>query len=195
MKIKKPCYSMHLSNQSVLQEDVEERRMKKLQKQLNNHIIIVGYGMIGRVVVKALLAKDHPQEQLVVIDKQGSAIQKVAKDDLIGLLGDALQEAVLTKAAITKAKHIIIATSNDAANVLISLTARETNKSIKIIARANQMENIKHIKRSGADIIISPSVAGGHLMAVATQHEQLALLLKDMITAEHCIRSGERKVK
>jgi voltage-gated potassium channel len=89
---------------------------------------------------------------------------------------------------------MIITTARDDTNVLISLTARDMNKSIRIIARANQGENTKLLKRSGADIIISPSIAGGHLMAAATQDEHLAILLQDMLTAEHGISAGERAV-
>ena len=101
---------------------------------------------------------------------------------------------MLNKAVITKAKHLIITTSRDDTNVLISLTAKDMNKNIRIIARANQEENTKLLKRSEADIIISPSIAGGHLMAAATHHEHLANLLQDMLTAEHGVKLRERVV-
>ncbi|UCE73153.1 MAG: NAD-binding protein [Methanomassiliicoccales archaeon] len=180
--------------QLIIQEYMEERRMKKLQRELKDHVIITGYGNTGRAVAKELLAKNYQKEQIMVIDNREDAIKEAAEDEFMGLLGDPSKESVLNKAAITKAKHLIIATSRDDTNVLISLTARDMNKSIKIIARANQEENTKLLKTSGADIIISPSVAGGHLMAAATHHEHLALLLQDMLTAEHGIKSGERPV-
>jgi voltage-gated potassium channel len=180
--------------QLVIQQYVEERRMKKLQKNLKDHAIIAGYGMTGKTVAKELVAKNYRKEQIIIIDNREEVINEAAEDEFFGLLGDASQEAMLGKAVITKAKHIIITTSRDDTNVLISLTARDMNKNIRIIARANQGENTKLLKRSGADIIISPSIAGGHLMAAATQHEHLALMLEDMLTAEHGIRSRERVV-
>jgi voltage-gated potassium channel len=180
--------------QLVIQQYVEERRMKKLQKNLKDHAIIAGYGMTGKTVAKELLAKNYQKEQIIIIDNREEVINEAAEDEFFGLFGDASQEAMLGKAVITKARHIIITTSRDDTNVLISLTARDMNKNIRIIARANQGENTKLLKRSGADIIISPSIAGGHLMAAATQHEHLALMLEDMLTAEHGIRSRERVV-
>lgn len=180
--------------QLVIQEYMEERRMKKLQKELRNHVIIAGYGMTGKAVAKELLAKNHPGDQIIIIDNRGEAIQEAANDDFIGLLGDASQESLLNQAAIAKAKHIIITSSRDDTNVLISLTAKDMNRNIRVIARANQEENTKLLKRSGADIIISPSIAGGHLMAAATHHEHLAQVLQDMLTAEKGIKLAERQV-
>jgi voltage-gated potassium channel len=180
--------------QLVIQQYVEERRMRKLQKELVNHVIVAGYGMTGKAVAKELLAKKYDKDQIVIIDNNEEAISEAANDDFIGLLGDASRENLLNQAVISRAKHIIIATSRDDTNVLISLTARDMNKNITIIARANQEENTKLLKRSGADIIISPSVAGGRIMAAATHHEHLALYLEDMLTAEHGISLTERTV-
>jgi voltage-gated potassium channel len=180
--------------QLVIQQYVEERRMKKLQKELVNHVIVAGYGMTGRAVAKELLAKKYDKDQIVIIDNNEEAVSEAANDDFIGLFGDASRETLLNQAVISRAKHIIIATSRDDTNVLISLTARDMNKNITVIARANQEENTKLLKRSGADIIISPSVAGGRIMAAATHHEHLALYLEDMLTAEHGISLTERKV-
>ncbi len=180
--------------QLVVQQYMEERRMRKLQKKLQDHVIIAGYGMTGKAAARELLAKEYERDQILIIDSKEEAISEAADDDFIGLLGDASQESMLTKAAIAKARHIIIATDRDDTNVLISLTARDMNKNLRIIARANQEENTKLIKRSGADIIISPSTAGGHLMAAATRHEHLAKLLEDMLTAARGITMRERSV-
>ncbi len=180
--------------QLVIQQFMEERRMKKLQKELENHVIIAGYGNTGKATAKELVAKNFQKEQIIVIDNSEEAISEAAEDGFLGFLGDASKEAMLTKTVISKARHMIITFPRDDANVLISLTARDMNKNIKIIARANQQENFKLLKRSGADIIISPSIAGGHLMAAATQNEHLALLFQDMLTAERGVKSSERVV-
>jgi len=180
--------------QLVLQQYMEERRMKKIQKELDKHVIIAGYGNTGKAVANELVAKNFPREQIIILDKREEAINDAAEDEFAGLLGDASSEAMLSKATIAKANYIIITTSRDDTNVLVSLTARDMNKNIRIIARANQGENTKLLKRSGADVIISPSIAGGHLMAAATRHEHLAMMLEDMLTAERGIKSYERKV-
>jgi voltage-gated potassium channel len=180
--------------QLVFQEFMEERRMKQIQKELSNHVIIAGYGNTGRAAAHELVAKETKKDQIIIIDPKEDAIADAAEDDFFGLLGDPGKESILTKAAVIKAKHLIITTSRDDTNVLISLTARSMNKDLKIIARANQEENTKLLKRSGADIIISPSVAGGHLMAAATHQENLAILLQDMLTAQQGLSFAERAV-
>jgi voltage-gated potassium channel len=180
--------------QLVFQEFMEERRMKKVQSQLANHVIIAGFGNTGRAVAEELVAKNYDKRQILIIDPSENAIDEAVEDDYIGFLGDPSKESMLTKAVIGKAKSIIITTTRDDTNVLIALTARDMNKNIKIIARANQDENTKLLKRSGADIIISPSVAGGHLMAAALHQEKLAMLLQDMLTAQRGLRFSEREV-
>jgi voltage-gated potassium channel len=79
--------------QLVFQQFVEERRMKKLQKYLQNHVIIAGYGMMGKTIANELIAKNYQRDQIIVIDSSKEAIQDATDDDFTGLLGDASQEA------------------------------------------------------------------------------------------------------
>jgi voltage-gated potassium channel len=44
------------------------------------------------------------------------------------------------------------------------LTARELNPELTIVAAATERENVKKLRRAGADTVISPAVIGGHLL-------------------------------
>ena len=52
----------------------------------------------------------------------------------------------------------------DAEDALAILTARSLNPEVRIVAAANQTENINKLKRAGANTVISPATIGGKLL-------------------------------
>lgn len=181
--------------QFVAQKYVEGHRMKKMQKKLKGHVIIAGYDLTGRAAAKELVAKNCPKEDIVVVDVDPDAAEEAASEGYIGISGDAEKEATLRSAKIDTAEHIIVSTGRDDTNVLICLTAKDLNPHINIVARASEEENVKLLKRSGADIIISPSVAGGTLIATSIERKYAAEVLQDIMTAQHGLDIVERETK
>lgn len=180
--------------QFVYQQYREERELKKLQKKLNNHIIICGYGMTGQAVVDELLNKKYDIEQLVVIDNNEELIRYAADNNVAAILGSASKENILKKAVIEKAKTIIITTGRDDTNVLIGLSAKNLNPDITIISRVNEIENKKLLHQSGADHIITPSITGGRLMVLAIKNKLSTKLLDDLLTSRYGVDLNEREV-
>ena len=180
--------------QFVYLQYLEERELKKLQKKLNNHIIICGYGMTGQAVVDELLNKKYDIEQLVAVDNNEEFIRYAADNNITAILGDANKENILKKAAIEKAQTIIITTGRDDTNVLIGLSAKNLNPNITIISRANEIENKKLLRQSGADHIITPSITGGRLMVLAIKNKFSTKLLDDLLTSRSGVDVNEREV-
>ncbi|MEA3293991.1 MAG: potassium channel family protein [Euryarchaeota archaeon] len=180
--------------QYLYQQYREEKEMKNLQKKLNNHIIVCGYGMTGQAVVDELINKKFDTEQLVVIEDNEELIQYAAENNITAIHGSASKEDILKKAVIEKAQTIIITTGRDDSNVLISLSAKHLNPDITIISRANEIENKKLLSHSGADHIITPSIAGGRLMVLAIKNKLSTKLLDDLLTSEYGVNVNEREV-
>ncbi|MCZ7359211.1 MAG: potassium channel family protein [Candidatus Methanoperedens sp.] len=178
----------------VYQQYREEMELKKLQKKLNNHIIICGYGMTGQAVVDELINKKYDTEQIVVIDNDEESIRYAADNNITAILGSASKENILKKAAIEKAETIIITTGRDDTNVLICLSAKNLNPKITIISRANEIENKKLLRQSGADYIISPSITGGRLMVLAIKNKLSTKLLDDLLTSRYGVDVNEREI-
>jgi voltage-gated potassium channel len=80
-------------------------------------------------------------------------------------VGDATQESVLRQARIEHARGLVAATTTDATNIYIVLTARGLNPKLKIIARASEEDAEKHLRTAGADTVISPYVFAGQRIA------------------------------
>lgn len=147
----------------VFRRNLKDYRVARKIEKLGNHVIVCGFGRNGR---QASLELVEHGEQVVVIDSKESSIDRIRLiPDLLFIQGDATLEEVLTLANITKAKALITAIPDDAANVYVCLTARELNPDIRIISRSSKMQSDNKLKRAGADNVIMPDLLGGQQMA------------------------------
>jgi voltage-gated potassium channel len=178
----------------IIPRYMEGYRLRSLQKRLSGHFIVVGYGSTGRAIAEELVHKGNPKENVIILDSKAERTEEAGDNGFIAIKGDATRESTLSKAVISRASNIIVATGMDDTNVLIVLTARDMNPDMSIVARANLEENTKLLRRSGADVIIAPLVTGGKLMAASTLWRTAATVLEDILTAKHGLRVSERKV-
>ncbi len=137
------------------------RRMEREIGRLNNHFIICGAGRVGRSVARELTSKPAP---FVVVDNNPEKMRKL-DEKWLALPGDATQESTLHTARIEHASGLVAAATTDAINLYIVLTARSLNPKLKIIARASEEDADKHLRKAGADIVISPYNFAGHRIA------------------------------
>jgi voltage-gated potassium channel len=86
-------------------------------------------------------------------------------NDWLMLVGDATQEQTLRQAHIERARGLVAATTTDATNLYIVLTARSLNPSLRIIARASEEDAEKHLLKAGADSVVSPYHFAGQRIA------------------------------
>ena len=133
-------------------------------KKLNNHYIVCGYGRIGRLLTQYLVQK---YLDVVIIERDENAVDRLNKDDVLYLLGEATDEGLLEKAGIKRAKGIIAVTGTDAENVFLVLMARQLNPGIFVVARAGRDSAKKTLTAAGADKVISPYDIGARRMAHA----------------------------
>lgn len=152
----------------VLRRSVELLEMEKLKRSLNGHTLVCGFGVKGRTAVQELLRRDVPASQIVVLDIDPKAADEANRLGVAFYHGTASSERTLKDVAVEKAAHAIVVPNNDEACVLIVLTMRELSPRIRIGAAAREEENVKLIKRSGANTVIAPSVDGGRLLASST---------------------------
>ena len=137
------------------------RRMEREIGRLSNHVIICGAGRVGRSVARELVRKPSP---FVIIDNNAEKMQKL-DPAWLAMNGDATQEYALREARIEAASGLVAAATTDAINLYIVLTARSLNPKLKIIARASEEDAEKHLRKAGADIVISPYNFAGHRIA------------------------------
>lgn len=166
----------------VIQRWVEGIRMARLQAKLHGHIIICGFGAVGQMAARELLARGIPPEQIVVIDRGEEALEGAADLKLTGLRGDATRADVLADAATPRARGVIVCAGTDAVNALISLAVREQTSARLVIAAAG-LDTRRVLKHSGADAVISPPALGGYVLADALESPPVADMLVDILSA------------
>jgi voltage-gated potassium channel len=140
-------------------------KLKKVQKQINqlsDHIIVCGYGRNGKQAVEKLKAYNHP---FVVIEKNDEVIERYQGGGVLFIKGNANEDEVLLEAGIERSKSLISALPDDAVILFVVLSARQLNKGLKIISRAEHETSQKKLKLAGADNVIMPNRIGGDHMA------------------------------
>ncbi|OPY00610.1 MAG: Voltage-gated potassium channel Kch [Syntrophorhabdus sp. PtaB.Bin047] len=140
------------------------RKMEKRIAKMKDHYIVCGIGMVGLYVVhemyltkRPFIAIDHDETKLDVFKANN------IEADLV--VGDATENEILWKAMIEHAKGLYATTDSDNDNIVISLTARQLNPSLRIVSRCNDTKNIDKLKRAGADSVVALNFIGGLRMA------------------------------
>ncbi len=145
-----------------LQKFFGRRRMERDIGRLADHYIICGAGRVGRSAARELARRPVP---FVIVENSEPKAQKFAAENWLMLVGDATQEQVLREARIEHARGLVAATTTDATNLYIVLTARGLNPRLQIIARASEEMAEKHLLTAGADSVVSPYTFAGQRIA------------------------------
>src|SRR5215471_23371 len=155
-----------LLSQALLEFELQSffgrRRMEREISRLDGHFIICGMGRVGRKVARELARKPAP---FVIIDNSEAKRARFAHENWLVIAGDATVEETLREARIEHARGLIAATTTDATNLYIVLTARGLNPHLKIIARASEDAAEKHLLTAGADSVVSPYSFAGQRIA------------------------------
>lgn len=154
------------------------RTMDKKVKGMKDHYIICGFGRVGHQVAQAFETMQVP---FVVIDPKKESLDELEAKGVPVLIGDATDDTVLMAAGIDCAKGLIACSDSDVANVYITLSARQLNSSLNIVARAGLKETEKKLTMAGANRVISPYfISGVRMAAMATQ--PVAIDFLDLVT-------------
>ena len=141
---------------------IEYRTKIKLNK-MENHVVICGFGRVGKQVAEDLISK---KTAVLIIDNNEDKIaQSKSTKECVFLHGNSTSDEVLAKANIENAIAVISCLPKDADNLYVVLSAREINKNIKIISRANFSTVVPKLKLAGATNVIMPDSIGGAHMA------------------------------
>ncbi len=145
-----------------LRNVIERRRMHRQIESLRSHVIVCGFGRVGRHLALQLARDSVP---FVVLDTDDDKIDTLSDLDYLYLRGDATEEQMLVDAGLEHARAVVASVNSDADNVLITLTAKGLSPGTTVIARAKSDENEVKLRRAGADRVIAPSTIGGRRIA------------------------------
>lgn len=151
------------------------RRMTKGISSLKAHTIICGFGRIGRILAAEL---ERAGASFVVVDRDTAKIVEAEARGHLVVTGDAAREDILAAAGIDRATVLAAVLPSDAANVFVTLTATGMNRSIEVIARAEDPASESKLRRSGATMVIMPAAIGAERIANLVTRPSAAELLR-----------------
>jgi voltage-gated potassium channel len=140
---------------------LKKKKMKNIIENLNQHVVVCGFGRNGMQAAEKLKAYKKP---FVVIEKDKEVIERFS-EDILFIEGDANDDDVLLEAGIDRAQYLIATLPDDAANLFVVLSARQLKKDLFIISRASLVNSQKKLFLAGADKVIMPDKIGGDHMA------------------------------
>jgi voltage-gated potassium channel len=141
---------------------IGELKKSKQVDVISQHAIICGYGRIGQILARELAASNFP---FVVVDLDEERLALAEEQGYLFVKGSATEEETLQRAHIERAVVLATVLPQDTLNVFITLTARNLNRHLRIIARGEQPSTEKKLKQAGADEVVLPASIGGTRIA------------------------------
>lgn len=169
----------------VMQQVRDPYGRKQMQRDianLNHHIIVAGFGRMGQRIAEELRQSDTA---FVVIDER--ADKEALLNDLgyLYIIGDAEEDEILERSGVMRAKALIAATGDDAANAFIVMSARALNTKLLIIARADEDAAMRKLHKAGADQVINAyAIAGQRLVNMVLKPVTIDFISKTLQSSE-----------
>lgn len=139
---------------------------KIMASSMKDHVILVGLGRLG-IRTYHLLRKLGCEVVVVERNKDNQFLEDVRRDGAPLFIGDARREAWLEEANVKSARSIVLATTDDLANLEMALDARKLNPGIRVVMRMFD-PNMAEKVREGFQIHTAMSAASLAAPAFAT---------------------------
>lgn len=171
-----------------------KRRMERQASRLEDHYIVCGCGEAALHAVEELQAV---RRGVVVVADPGGGEEGLDRlrerlQEVPFIVGDPSDDRLLESAGLARAQGLLACTESDKDNLVITLTARQSKPSLRIIAQASRSEMDAKLRRAGADEVVSPSLIGGLRMASVLIRPTVVSFLDQMLRdRDRNLRVGE----
>ncbi|MFY7879542.1 MAG: potassium channel family protein [Lacibacter sp.] len=157
----------------------KQMKMDNAISQLQNHVIVCGFGRNGTECAHVLHRNGIP---FVVVEEKNDLPADLSFEVKYFMKGDATRDEVLKEAGILKAKAIITTMPIDADNLFTVLTARQLHPNVTIISRASHDSSVNKLKIAGANNVIMPDKIGGAQMATLVLNPDIQEMISLLAT-------------
>ena len=165
-------YALGVLLESLVEGRITERfgrrRMQRRIDALEDHVIVCGWGRVGRAIQPSL----HGLDRSAVGVGDRDPARGAGAGDLV-VEGDATDDGVLRRAGVERARALVAALDADADNVYVTLSARALRPDLFIVARA-RVDAAEPLLQAGADRVVNPQAIGGARMAALVNQPHVA---------------------
>jgi len=157
-------------------------KLKKRMKRMKDHVVVCGAGSTGRNVIEELIKTGM---SVIAIDTREDELKAISdahpNASYSYIVGDATDDDVMAQVNLPTAKGLVAALSSDKDNLYLTVSGRQQNASVRIIARCAELSHVEKIRRSGADAVVSPNYIGGLRMVSEMLRPSVVRFLDDMM--------------
>jgi voltage-gated potassium channel len=178
----------------VIKRSWEKWRMARIQEQLTDHVVVLGYGISNGESVGELIERGVDPRTIVVIDLDEDRLAAAEKLGVNVMNADATRDETLKSVRIAKASSVLVSAGRDDTSILIVLTVRHLapDVPISVVVRADDNELLA--RQAGANIVINPVRFTGLLLAGSVKGAHIADYLADLASVGGRVQLVERVV-
>jgi voltage-gated potassium channel len=166
--------------------------MKRIQRGLEDHIVVAGYGTKNRRAVEELISLGADPKSLVVVDEDETRLSLAETCGCNILRADATRDETLRAVRLEHARLVLISAGRDDTSILICLTARHVAPGVRISIAINEKDNEAIAQHAGANVVVNPLDFAGLLLATSDAGEHVAAYLADLASSAGKVRMIER---
>jgi voltage-gated potassium channel len=171
---------VELITRGVLGGSFSDRRRRRTIDQLRDHVIICGFGRVGRSVAAEVAAAGVPH---VVVDVNEESVRAAREAGTLVVHGDGTEDADLEQAGLRHARALAACADSDETNLFITLSARAARSDLVVIARASDQSAASKLRLAGATRVVEPYSNAGRQIASRVLKPQVAAFLDVVSTA------------
>ncbi|RIV80477.1 potassium transporter TrkA [Aurantiacibacter xanthus] len=179
----------------LIKRSWEKFRMARIQEQLSNHVVVLGFGVSGKEAVEELIERGTDPACIVVMDTSSERLSHAETMGCNVIEADATRDDNLRAVRIDQAQTVLVSAGRDDASILIVLTARHLAPNVPISVVVRAADNELLARQAGADNVINPVRFTGLLLAGSARGAHIAEYLADLASVTGRVQLVERPVR
>lgn len=178
----------------VIKRSWEKFRMARIQEQLTDHVVVLGYGTSNSQSVGELIERGIDPRCIVVIDPSEDRLAEAEKLGVNVMAADATRDENLKAVRIAEAQSVLVSAGRDDTSILIVLTVRHLAPKVPISVVVRAEDNELLARQAGANNVINPVRFTGLLLAGSVKGAHIADYLADLASVGGRVQLVERVV-
>ncbi|MEL6877924.1 MAG: potassium channel family protein [Pseudomonadota bacterium] len=178
----------------IIKRSWEKWRMARIQENLSNHVVVLGYGVSGSESVNELIERGMEPSNIVVVDPGEDRLIEAEKLGVNVLNGDATRDQTLNAVRVAEAQSVLVSAGRDDTSILIVLTVRHLAPKVPISVVVRADDNELLARQAGADNVINPVRFTGLLLAGSARGAHISDYLADLASVTGRVQLVERTI-
>ncbi len=179
----------------LIKRSWEKFRMARIQDQLSDHVVVLGFGVSGAEAVGELIERGTDPACIVVMDTNQERLEQAEALGCNVIEADASRDENLEAVRISKAQTVLVSAGRDDASILIVLTVRHLAPKVPISVVVRAADNELLARQAGAENVINPVRFTGLLLAGSARGAHIADYLGDLASVTGRVQLVEREVR